>query len=131
MKIMPFFLWTLASLVAYAIGLVLVIRVTPLLLLRNYDGGLFMGIAALDLMGGMLAFSAIVVTLAVFNGEIAIRAMDFLLLLGILFVAGRMSLRSFRSQRLVDRVPLSCILAGTYGVLLSLAALYYMVLLFK
>ncbi len=139
---MPFFLWTLFSLVIYTSGLVIIVRVTPMLLVRRFDEGLFMALAALDLIGGICAFGAIVITLAIFNGEIPIRVMDFLLLLGIVFVAVLMSRRSLRPLRgavrgsryysaSVQVSQVSCVLAGIYCLVLAVAALYYMVLLFR
>ena len=43
--------WTLACLCAYIGGLIVLVRVTPLLLIRRYDDGYFMAIAAADVFG--------------------------------------------------------------------------------
>jgi hypothetical protein len=127
---MPFFLWTLTSLVAYACGLVLVTLVTPRLLTRSFYEEWFMGFAVLDVIGGMLAFGAVAVTFAIFSGAFAIRVLDFLLLLGMLIVSARMSYRSFRPRKRVSTYRPSRIGAGIYCLLLFVTALYCMGLLF-
>src|SRR6185312_6777173 len=86
---MSYFLWTLGSIVAYVGGLMIILRVTPRLLQRKFDEGLFMGMAALNVLGALLIFSAVVITLAIFSGALAVRVLDFLLLLGVLILAGR------------------------------------------
>ncbi len=48
MKDMLYFLWVLVSIVAYIAGLTILIKVTPKLISRSFDEGLFVGIAALD-----------------------------------------------------------------------------------
>ncbi len=123
-------LWTFASLIAYIAGLVIIARLTPLLLLRNFDELAFMGIAAAEVVGGILSFGAVVVTFSEFNGVFAIRVLDLLLLVGILIIGVRMSLRSFRPRIVAGTFRVSRILAGTYCLLLSAAALYYILLLF-
>ena len=45
-------LLTFLSLAAYICGLVMLVKVTPHLLKRNFDEGFFMGIAAADILGG-------------------------------------------------------------------------------
>ena len=125
---MIYFWWTIACLIAYIAGLVLLMRVTPLLLVRAYDQGLFMAIAAVDILGGIFAFGAVAVTFALFSGNFGVRVLDFLLLVGIVIVGIRMSIRSFRpSEAKTNRI--SRIVAGTYCLVLALAALYYLVLL--
>src|SRR6266566_3457918 len=119
---MLYVLWTLASLIAYVCGLIILVKVTPLLLSRSYDEGLFMAIAAGDVFGGLFVFGAVALTFALFSGSFAIRVLDFLLLVGIIIVSARLSYISFRRA--------SRIVAGTYCLFLVLAALYYMVLLF-
>jgi len=89
-----------------------------------------MGLAALDILGALLAFGAIVVTYFLFSGNIGVRALDFLLLLGILIVAMRTTLRSFHPRRTAVTFVASRILAGSYCILLIIAALCYIVLLF-
>jgi hypothetical protein len=127
---MPFALWTLFCLVAYIGGLIILLRVTPHLLLRSYDEGLFMGIAAADVFGGMLAFGGVVIIYGIFSGSFGSRLLDFLLLIGILIVAGRMSLSSFRPRYYSGTYFASRIIAGSYGLFLALAALFYIVMLF-
>ena len=127
---MPFALWTLLCMGAYIGGLVILVWVTPYLLARSYDEGLFMGIAAADVFGGMLAFGAVAITFGIFSGNFGSKVLDFVLLIGILIVGGRMSLRSFRSRYFSGTYRSSCIVAGSYGVFLALAALFYIVMLF-
>lgn len=127
---MSYFLWVLASLIAYVGGIVIIWRITPRLLFRSYDEGLFMAIAALDIVGALLAFGAVVITFALFNGAIGIRLMDFLLLVGILFSGFRMAWLSYRPRLLQDTFRVSRIIAGVYCLCLALAALYYMVQIF-
>jgi hypothetical protein len=127
---MSYFLWVVGSLVAYIGGLVIIWQVTPRLLGRSYDEGLFMAIAALDIVGALLAFGAVVVTFALFNGAIGIRIMDFLLLVGILLLGVRMAWFSFRPRLLANTVRVSQVIAGVYCLCLALAALYYIVQMF-
>ncbi|HLX39258.1 MAG TPA: hypothetical protein VKR42_01940, partial [Ktedonobacteraceae bacterium] len=58
------------------------------------------------------------------------RVLDFFLLIGILIAGGRMSIRSFRSRHYSGTSVSSCVVAGSYGVFLALAALFYLVMLF-
>jgi len=127
---MPFALWTVLCLVAYIGGLIILLRMMPLLLMHSYDEGYFMGIAAAGVFGGMLAFGAVAITFGIFSGNFGSRVLDFLLLIGILFVGGRLSIRSFRSRHFSGTNLLSCIIAGSYGAFLALAALFYIVMLF-
>ncbi len=127
---MSFALWTLLCLIAYIGGLVILVWVTPHLLARSYDEGMFMGIAAADVFGGMLAFGAVAITFGIFSGNFGSKILDFLLLIGILIVGGRMSLRSFRSRSFSGTYLTSCIIVGSYGAFLALAALFYIVMLF-
>jgi hypothetical protein len=127
---MPFALWTLLCLVAYIGGLIILLWVTPHLLLRSYDEGLFMGIAVADVFGGMLAFGGVVFIYGIFSGNFGSRVLDFLLLIGILVVGGRMSLGSFRPRYYSGTYVASRIIAGSYGLFLALAALFYIVILF-
>ena len=125
-------LGTLASLIAYIGGLFIVIKVTPLLLFRQYDEGLFMGIAAAEIVGGFLAFAAVMVTFALLNGtqNVITRVFDTVLLIGIFLIAVRMSLHSFRPRIVAGTFLVSRILAGSFFLLLTLAAIYAIVLLF-
>ena len=122
--------WTLACLCAYVGGLIVLVRVTPLLLLRRYDDGYFMAIAAADVFGGLFVFGAVAVTFALFSGGFAVRLLDFFLLSGIVIVALIMSYRSYYSRRSRRVQPASRIIASIYCLLLGLAALLYIGLLF-
>ncbi len=123
-------LLTLIVLVAYICGLVIIVAVTPRLWRLKFDEGLFIGIAAADVLGGILAFAPIGITFALFNGAFGIKVLDFLLLVGI-FIAGlRTSLRSFRPRYKGGTFQLSRILVGSYSLLLVAAAVYSIVLLF-
>src|SRR5947209_20594357 len=88
---MAYVLWMLASFVAYAGGLAILLRVTPMLLSRAYDEGLFMAIAAGDILGGIFAFGAVAITFGLFAGNLGIRDLVFFLLLGILSVYAYLS----------------------------------------
>lgn len=123
-------IWTLIGLVAYICGLVIIVAVTPRLWRLRFDEGLFMAIAAADVLGGILAFAPIGITFALFNGTFGIKALDFLLLVGIFIVGLRMSLRSFRTRYKGGTFQLSRILVGSYSLLLLAAAVYSIVLLF-
>lgn len=127
---MPFFLWTLASLIAYGVGLVILIKMTPLLLSHTFDEWSFTVIAAADLLGSILIFAAVAVPMMIFNGAIGARILAFLLLAGMVIVGIRMSYRSFRPRRNVDTFRSSRVLAGVYCLLLCAAALTCIVLLF-
>lgn len=127
---MSYILWTFASILAYIGGLIIILRVTPRLLYRRYDEGLFMGIAALCILGALLAFGAIAVTFGLFNGSIGVRFLDFLFLVGILIAAGRTALYSFRPRYGVSVLRSSSYMAGFYSLALALVALFYIVQLF-
>jgi hypothetical protein len=122
--------WTLIGLIAYVCGLVIVITMTPRLLKLRFDEGLFMGIAAADVIGGMMAFAPLAITFALFNGSFGVKVLDFLLLVGIFVVGLRTSLRSFRPRYKGGTFQVSRILAGSYSLLLLAAAIYCIVLLF-
>ncbi len=124
------FLLILACLIAYAGGLVILIKVTPRLLYLSFDEGMFMGIAAADVCGAILVFGAVGITFALFNGNIPTRGLDFLLLVGILIVGIRMALRSFRAGNIKGTFPVSRVVAGSYCLLLCVAAFYLIVWLF-
>ena len=127
---MPPALWTLIGLVAYVCGLVIVITMTPRLVRLRFDEGLFMGIAAADVLGGMLAFAPLAITFALFNGSFGVKVLDFLLLVGIFVVGLRMSLRSFRPRNAGGTFRVSRILAGSFCLLLLAASVYCIILLF-
>ncbi len=123
-------LLVLACLVAYISGLIMIMRMTPLLLVRAFDEGLFMVIAAADILGGLLAFGGVVVLLLMFNATISVRVLDFFLLAGILLVALRQALHSLRLDGIMGTFRVSRIIAGTYGLFLAAAAVFYIVQLF-
>ena len=128
---MQYVLWTLASLIAYAAGLLVIIRITPLLLPRSVDDLWFTGIAVIDIIGAILAFGAVVVTYSLFSGNVAVKVLDFLLLVGIILVAGRTSFTCYRTHLKGETALISRITASGYGLFLMLAALYYMTQLFN
>jgi hypothetical protein len=122
---MQSFLWVIVSVVAYVGGLVIVVCVTPRLLSHSFDELFFMGGAALDILGALLAFGAIVLTFAMFNGEFPIRVLNFLLLIGILVVTARTALYCIRPR--VGTTAVSRALTGGYGFFLAAASVFYIV----
>lgn len=118
--------WILASLVAYIVGMVMLVRVTPLLYYRSYDGEMFLGIAALDIFGAILAFGAVIVTLALFNGAVGIRILDFLMLVGIFLVSIHLTRTSLRRPP-VGTIHSSLLLVAGFSILLLIACLYLIV----
>jgi hypothetical protein len=124
-------LWTVFSLIAYVCGLVIILNVTPRLCKLAFDEGLFMVIAAADVFGAIFAFGAVEVTFAAFNGTLAIRVLDFFLLVGLFIVGLRVTLSSLRPRSTWETVRLSRILAGSFGIFLLLAAFFSLVFLFK
>ncbi|HLZ81705.1 MAG TPA: hypothetical protein VKP04_08745 [Ktedonobacteraceae bacterium] len=127
---MSYILWTFMCFCAYVGGLVILVKITPLLLTRTYDEGYFMAIAAADVLGGMFVFGAVAITFGLFSGTFAIRLMDCFLLLGIAIVAFNLSYRCFRSRRAIKAHSVSRVIASGYSLLLGLAALFYLALLF-
>jgi hypothetical protein len=126
---MQSFLWTLMSLVVYIAGLILIMKVTPKLLFCAYDDPWFMGFAVLDILGALLVFGSIVVSLSVFYGALGIKFLDFMLLVVVIILTGRMALFCFRNYRQgVQQV--SRYGAGFFCLFLLLAALYSIVQLF-
>ncbi len=123
-------LLVLACIVAYMSGLIIIMRMTPLLLARAFDEGLFMVIAAADILGGLLAFGGVIVPLLMFNAPTSVRILDFFLLVGILLVALREALRSLRLEDTGGTFRVSRIIAGTYGLFLAAAAVFYIIQLF-
>jgi hypothetical protein len=122
------FLWVLVSIIAYVGGLVIVMRMTPRLLSHSFDEMFFMGAAALDILGALLAFGAIVLTFALFNGAFPIRVLNFLLLVGILLITARTAFYCIRPRTGASAV--SRALTGGYGIFLAAASIFYMVQLF-
>ena len=127
---MQYVLWVIMSLIGYVAGVYILLRVTPMLLHRQYDEGFFMGIAALDIVGALLAFGGVIIPLLLFSGSLGIRIFAVLFLLGILFVAVRLALRSLRPRITTDTFLVSRIIAGIYSIFLALASLYYLVQVF-
>jgi hypothetical protein len=118
---------TILSIIAYVGGIILLLRFTPQILKRKYDEGFFMVFAAADIFGGLLVFSAVGVTFALFNGVVAIRVFDFFLLAVIIGISLRLAFRSFRPRSRAGLDRISGVLAGSYCVLLVVAALYALV----
>jgi hypothetical protein len=127
---MQAFLWMLVSLMAYIVGLMLIVKVTPRLLLRSYDDAWFMVFAVLDILGALLIFGCIVISLGVFEGNVGIRALDFILLVVVILVTGRVAFSCFRNDRggvrFVSRYG-----AGFFCLLLTFAAFYEIIGLFQ
>jgi hypothetical protein len=122
--------WTLIGLIAYVCGLVIVVTMTPRLWKFRFDELMFMGFAVAVVFGGILAFVPLAITFALFNGSLGVKIFDFLLLVGILVVGLRMSLRSFRPRFAGGTFQVSRILAGSFCLLLLAASVYCIILLF-
>jgi hypothetical protein len=121
-------LWILFSIIAYVGGLVILWRTTPQILVRSYDEGMFMVIAALDIIGAILAFAAAVVIYALTPAPtVAAKVVDAILLLGILAVSLRLSFFSFRPSPYLHAKRVSSILSGFFCIFLAIASLYYLV----
>ena len=86
-----------------------------------------MGIAALTILGALLAFGAVVITYGLFSASFAVKVLDFLLLVGIFLVAARTSLACFQRRA---RFPASRMMAIGYGLFLTAATCYAVVELF-
>ena len=123
---------TLGCLVAYIVGLFLLVRIMPRLIKRAVDDALFIGVAAIAIFGAMLAFGAIGVTFAVFTGGLGVRIADALLLLILGIVTLRTSINAFRprydSYQSASRV--SRVTVGVFFLLLAAAAAIVLILLF-
>ena len=119
---------SLLSIFAYIVGLVILWKVTPRLLSHSFDELIFVGIAALDILGACLTFGAIVVTLELFNGSFPIRLIDLVLLFGIFVVSIRMASYCLRPG--IETFRVSQLLAGAYCLFLVGAAGYSTVQLF-
>jgi hypothetical protein len=121
-------LWILFSIIAYVGGLAIMWRTTPQILVRSYDEGMFMVIAAVDIIGAILAFAAAVIIYALTPAPtVAEKVVDAILLLGILFVSLRLSIFSFRPSPYLHANRVSSILSGFFCVFLAIASLYYLV----
>jgi hypothetical protein len=125
------FLLVICSIVAYIAGLYIMLRTTPMLLARSYDEGLFMAIAAGDILGAILSFGGIVVLYAIFNDNIYVKIIDCLLLIGILLITGRLAMFSLRPRYVAGTNKVSRILSGIYCIFLAVASVYYMIQLFQ
>jgi hypothetical protein len=102
-----------------------------MLLARSYDEGLFMAIAAGDILGAILAYGAIVALYATFNASIAIKIVDCLLLIGVLLITARLAMFSLRPRHVAGTNKISRILSGIYCICLAVSSVYYMVQLFR
>ena len=118
------------SLVAYVVGLILIVKVTPRLLLHSYDEAWFMVFAVLAILGALLVFGSIVISLGASNGNVGIKILDFVLLVLVMLITGRMALSYFRNYKqnvqFISRYG-----TGSFCLFLALAALYYIVGLFR
>ncbi|WP_126628868.1 hypothetical protein [Dictyobacter alpinus] len=123
-------LWVLFSIVAYVAGLYIMLKTTPMLLARSYDEGLFMAIAAADILGAILSFGGIVIMYAVFDANIVIKIVDFLLLIGVLLITARLAMFSLRPRYVAGTNKISQIVAGIYCICLVVSSIYYMVQIF-
>jgi len=124
------FLLVVLCLAAYGGGLVVLRNVTPLLLKRRFDDVLFMGLAAVLILGSLLLFAPIGVMFAFFNSTISVRIVDTILLLVMVIVVTRITFRCFRPGYKMEVVRLSGILAGSYYLLVLGLAIYVIVLMF-
>ena len=86
---MQTFLLVLLCFVAFIGGIIIIARVTPRLLPYRFDEGYFMALAALDILGAILAFGAVAILFFAFNGSLPIRILDFFLSLAILGIGVR------------------------------------------
>ena len=119
---------TFLCLIAYIAGLVILWRVTPRLLTRSFEDSWFMGYAVLDILGAILAFAGVIVSLALYDGAIPIKVIDFLLLLGIFWTSLRLASFSFRPRARTIRS--SRLITGGFCIFLVGASLYLVVQLF-
>lgn len=129
---MQFVILSFLSIIAYIVGLVLILRVTPRLLGVAFDEPKFMGLAILDILGAILMFSAVVVTFAIFNGAFPVRVLDFVFLVGILAVSARVAFYSFQPPAHILRTShrVSRVVSAAYGVFLVVASIFYIIQLF-
>ena len=124
------FLLVVLCLAAYVGGLVVLRNVTPLLLKRRFDDVLFMGLAAVLILGSLLLFAPIGVMFAFFNSTTSVRIVDTILLLVMVIVVTRITFRCFRPSYKMEVVRLSGILTGSYYLLVLGLAIYVIVLMF-
>lgn len=124
---------TFGCIIAYIIGLFLLVKVTPGLIKRAFDDALFIGVAAGAVFGAMLSFGGIGVIYAVSNGATLARVFDALLLIILGIVALRTSISVFRPRydSNLGTYRTSRILAGGFFLALVAAALVVLALLFQ
>src|SRR5579859_7740185 len=96
---MQAFLWLLVCLVAYIVGLVIIVRITRRLLFCSYDDVKFMAFAVLDILGAFLVFGSIVISLGIFDGNVGIRSLDFILLVVVILITASVAFSCFRNGR--------------------------------
>ncbi|WP_376796820.1 hypothetical protein [Thermogemmatispora sp.] len=129
---MSIFLFILLSLVAYIAALIILVRATSRLRYYRFEETAFLGMAALDIVAGILLFSAVLTPLVLLTGStveiIEGHALAVLFLLGIVLVSGGTAWRSLSWSPSAQ--TLSRLVAGLYCLLLVLAALVCMVLIF-
>jgi hypothetical protein len=129
---MPVFALILASFAGYGLGLVLLWKITPRLRSYQVDELAFIGAAMLDVLAGILLFSAVAIPPTILAAStieaIEGRVLALLFLLGIVLVAGSTALRSFFWSP--GSLVLSRVLAGGYCLLLTVAALFALVWIF-
>ena len=125
---MQSFLLVFLSLIAYAAGLYIIWHMTPRLLSHSFEEFSFVGFAALDIVGALLTFGAVVLTFALFNGAIPVRVLNFLFLVGIFFVTLRTALFCIRPRR--GTFVASRAITGVFSFFLAAASLFYIVQLF-
>lgn len=126
---------TFGCIVAYIVGIFLLVKITPSLVKRAFDDALFIGVAAVAILGAMLDFGAIGVTYAIFNGAnggTGVRLFDALLLVILGIVTLRTAFTSLRprydSSFGTNRT--SRLMAGSFYLLLTAAAAVVLVLIF-
>lgn len=123
---------TFGCTITYSAGLVLLVKMMPGLLKRAYDEALFVGVAALAILGAMLTFGSIGITFALFSGTLLVRIFDALLLLILLLITLRTAIGAFRPRYGigVGTYRVSRIMTGGFFLALACAAIYILVLLF-
>src|SRR5258708_35972867 len=138
-------LFTIASIIAYIVGIILQFRTAPRLLRRRYDEALFIAVAAGPIVGAMLCFAAVGVTFAAFSGTALVLTLDIVLLAILCLVALIIAIRSFRSDQTLNYNPndpnspniadrtyrLSRLFVGTFFLLVAAASIYILVLLIQ
>jgi hypothetical protein len=126
-------LLTLGCIVAYIVGLILLVRVTPGLIKRAFDDALFIGVAAVAIFGAMLSFGAIGVIFAIANGALIARVFDGLLLIIQGITALRTGIGALRPRYDINlgTYRASRIMTGSFLLALAAASVVVLVLLFQ